>query len=389
MKRITLQALMALVLTAGMMVPTYAQAYVDPTNAATSSHASAWQESAAGKAALSKITYPEMAKLLKNAKTTLPALFAAIKPDCTASPIKATQIGALSQFVMTRFGAEFRPVYADALFAAAKDSTDDYVTTFFLDQLRWCGLARQSVDIVKLAETRSDHIKEIARIANLAVVGDISSKYKTKADVVPTITEAEKAVGFVSIFNGKDLTGWTCSTPGGYAVDENGILYCCTERDGQPFGGGNMMTTKEYSNFVLRFDFKLPPNANNGLGIHYPGKGDAAFDAIELQILDDSGSNFHNKLADHQYHGSLYGVAAAKRGALKPVGQWNSQEVRVNGTLITVILNGQKILDVDIKGMEPLDGEEHPGLKRTKGFISWLGHGSRVEWRNIRIKELN
>lgn len=188
------------------------------------------------------------------------------------------------------------------------------------------------------------------------------------------------AEGFVSLFNGKDLDGWIGAT-NGYAV-ENGIMYC------MPKSGGNLMTAKEYDNFILRFEFLVYTNSNNGLGIRCPVNGDAAYSAMELQILDDSGSDY-TQLQPYQYHGSIYGVAPAKRGSQKPVGQWNVQEVRAIGSKITVTLNGNVIVDADLADIkETMDHKQHPGLHNPKGHIGWLGHGSRVDWRNIRVKEV-
>ena len=190
------------------------------------------------------------------------------------------------------------------------------------------------------------------------------------------------AEGFVSLFNGKDLTGWFNANDG-YAV-ENGILYS------KPDSGGKLLTEKQYDNFILRFEFKLTENANNGLGIRCPVPGDAAYNGMELQILDDSGSQYTN-LQPWQYHGSIYGVVAAKRGFQKKVGQWNFQEVRAIGDHVTVILNGEKITEAYLSDIDPdktISNTAHPGIRNAKGHIGWLGHGARVEWRNIRIKEV-
>ena len=188
------------------------------------------------------------------------------------------------------------------------------------------------------------------------------------------------AEGFVSLFNGQDLAGWTGATNGYIAAD--GIL------SSDPKTGGNLMTVQEFDNFILRFEFLVYTNSNNGLGIRAPASGNAAYAAMELQILDDSGSQY-TKLQPYQYHGSIYGVVSAKRGSQKKVGQWNVQEVRAIGSKITVILNGDVIVDADLSTIkETMDGKSHPGLHNTKGHIGWLGHGTRVDWRNIRIKEV-
>ena len=197
-------------------------------------------------------------------------------------------------------------------------------------------------------------------------------------DGIQGLTEEEKTEGFISLFSGKDLTGWTGDTKG-YVV-EDGRIIC------QP--GGNVYTESEYGDFVFRFEFKLTPGANNGLGIRAPLEGDAAYQGMELQILDNTADKYKN-LKPYQYHGSIYGVVPARRGCLKPVGHWNSQEVMAQAGMIRVKLNGGIIVDADISQIsETVDGRSHPGLKREKGHIGFLGHGSRVEFGNIRIKQL-
>lgn len=198
------------------------------------------------------------------------------------------------------------------------------------------------------------------------------------------LTQQEKADGFVSLFNGKNLDGWQGNKTDYFA--ENNELTVNPKMGGH----GNLFTEKEYADFNFRFDFQLTPGANNGLGIRAPLEGDAAYAGMELQILDNTAPIYAN-LAEYQYHGSVYGVIPAKRGFLNPVGEWNSQEVIVKGTKIKITLNGEVILDGDIAEASrngTLDGKNHPGLDRAKGYIGFLGHGSELKFRNIRIKEL-
>lgn len=198
------------------------------------------------------------------------------------------------------------------------------------------------------------------------------------------LTKEEKSAGFISLFNGSDLRGWLGNTKG-YAA-ENGKIVLYPKK-----GDGNLYTEKEYTDFILRFEFKLTPGANNGLGIRAPLQGDAAYVGMELQILDNK-AHIYKDLKPYQYHGSIYGVVPAKRGYQKPVGEWNYQEVIVKGRMVTVNLNGVKILDADIDEASrngTIDGRDHPGLKRAKGHIGFLGHGSVVEFRNIRLKTLS
>jgi hypothetical protein len=197
------------------------------------------------------------------------------------------------------------------------------------------------------------------------------------------LSKKEKKAGFVALFNGKDLDGWMGATKG-YVV-ESGNLVCLKE------GGGNLFTKKTYSDFNFRFEFKLEPRANNGLGIRAPLEGNPAYDGIELQILDNTAEQYA-KLQPYQYHGSVYGVVPAKRGHLKPVGEWNSQEVTAVGSRVKVFLNGTTIVDADIDEASKggtIDKRDHPGLKRPKGHFGFLGHGSRIEFRNIRVKNLS
>jgi HEAT repeat protein len=198
----------------------------------------------------------------------------------------------------------------------------------------------------------------------------------------PQITEAELADGFVPLFNGRDLDGWTGDTKG-YAA-ENGKIVIHPE-----LGSGNLYTAKEYADFTLRFEFKLTPAANNGLGVRAPLEGDAAYVGMELQILED-GSPVYWGLRPYQYHGSIYGVVPARRGFLRPPGEWNAEEVTVKGRHVTVAVNGITIVDADLDQASAggtIDHNEHPGLKRTTGHLGFLGHGAIVEFRNIRLKE--
>ncbi|MBP7933666.1 MAG: DUF1080 domain-containing protein [Phycisphaerae bacterium] len=186
--------------------------------------------------------------------------------------------------------------------------------------------------------------------------------------------------GFKTIFNGKDLNGWTGAT-GEYVVKE-GVLSC------KAGGGGTLLTKEEYSDFAIRFEFKLPPGGNNGLAIRSPLEGNPAFVGMELQILDD-GHEKYKGLQPWQVHGSVYGVVPAHRGYLRPPGQWNYQEVLVKGSKIQVSVNGTLILDADLSKVEkPLDEQAHPGMRRTQGHIGFMGHGDPVEFRNIRLKVL-
>jgi hypothetical protein len=202
-------------------------------------------------------------------------------------------------------------------------------------------------------------------------------------ELTTAAAEKEATEGFVPLFNGKDMTGWVGNTKGYYA-DGKGNIVCDPKKE-----GGNVYTEKEYDNFVLRFQFKLTPGANNGLGIRAPLEGDAAYVGMELQILDDTSEKYKG-IQPWQRHGSIYGIAAAKPGFLNPVGEWNSEEVIADGRHIAVKLNGVTIVDVEnLDTVKTAHSREmHPGLKNVKGHIGFLGHGDPLQFRSIRIKEL-
>lgn len=195
---------------------------------------------------------------------------------------------------------------------------------------------------------------------------------------------AAAETGFVPLFDGKTLEGWRLERGrgSGYTV-ENGVLVCPAG------GGGNLFTEREYANFVLRFEFKLSEGGNNGIGIRAPLQGDAAFVGMEIQVLDDGAPRYRGRLKPAQYHGSVYDVFPAKQGFSKPTGEWNQEEITADGRRIKVVLNGHVIVDAALDSVtDPAVLKRHPGLARKSGHIGFLGHGTRVEFRNIRVKEL-
>ncbi|HEU4551557.1 MAG TPA: family 16 glycoside hydrolase [Chitinophaga sp.] len=200
-----------------------------------------------------------------------------------------------------------------------------------------------------------------------------------------TLSEAEQKEGFKVLFDGTNMHEWTGNTHDYVLENGNIVIYP------QKGGHGNLYTKDEYSDFNFRFEFQLTPGANNGLGVRAPLEGNAAYEGMELQILDNE-ADIYKDLHVYQYHGSVYGVIPAKRGYLKPAGEWNQQEVILKGSKVKVILNGTVILDGDIAEASrngTADGKQHPGLKRTSGHIGFLGHGSVVRFRNIRIRDLS
>ena len=195
------------------------------------------------------------------------------------------------------------------------------------------------------------------------------------------ILRKQATKGFEPIFNGNDFEGWAGPLDQ-YEVKESAIV--C-----KPSKGGTIYTKEEYGDFVARVEFKLPPGGNNGLAIRYPGKGDTAYEGMcELQVLDDTAKQYE-KLDPRQFNGSVYGIVAAQRGYMRPVGEWNFEEVTIKGSTIKVELNGTAIVDADVsKIMDYMAKSAHPGKDRKKGHFGFAGHNDPVAFRNVQIKKM-
>lgn len=186
--------------------------------------------------------------------------------------------------------------------------------------------------------------------------------------------------GFESKFNGKDFTGWQGAIDN-YEVTD-GAIACKAGK------GGNLYMLDEYEDFAMRFEFKLPPGGNNGVAIRATLQGDPAWEAFELQILDDT-ADMYKTLKPYQYHGSIYGLVPAKRGFLRPVGEWNSEEIICKGSNIQVILNGTTIVNADVKKVDLAGKDKIPkGINRSKGLVGFAGHNDPVQMRNVQMKKL-
>ena len=196
------------------------------------------------------------------------------------------------------------------------------------------------------------------------------------------LSKEEKKEGYRVLFDGTSMSQWTSNTD--EYVLENGsiVMYPKT-------GHGNLYTKQQFDNFILRFEFLLTPEANSGLGLrHKMITAQSGYDGMELQILDNE-APLYKDLKPYQYHGSVYGWIPAKRGFLKPAGEWNYQEVVADGDRQKVILNGTVIVDGNLR--EATKGTPADKIPATlfyeKGHIAFLGHNSVVKFRNIRIKE--
>jgi len=193
------------------------------------------------------------------------------------------------------------------------------------------------------------------------------------------------SAGFVPLYNGKDLSGWEVQNGSIDAWQPNGEILSCIKR-----GGGWLRTTKMYSDFIVRVDYRIPPGGNSGVGLRFPGKGDPAHAGMEIQILDDDAEVYKKMhLVAAQHTGGIYYQAPAKQGAAKPAGEWNSYEITCLGPHVKVVLNGQVVNDVMVDQFTTGAGGHKALAERPQiGYVGLQSHETRVDFRNIALKDL-
>jgi hypothetical protein len=225
----------------------------------------------------------------------------------------------------------------------------------------------------------------IAAAAGLALIGcgGPAAEEAAPEAAVPAPADDMNA-GFTPIFDGSTLNGWKllAGHGDGYLAQDGKIVLPAG-------GGGNLFYDEDLKDFTLRFEFMLEDGSNNGLCIRCPMTDkNTAYDGNELQIIDNNSERYKD-IEVWQKHGSLYNVFPAKTGALKPAGEWNLEEVTVQGRTVKVVVNGQTILDVNMDDVtDPETIAHHPGLKRESGYIGFLGHNEPIQFRNLELKKL-
>ena len=190
---------------------------------------------------------------------------------------------------------------------------------------------------------------------------------------------AEPPAGFVSLFNGKDLAGWKATGNMKVWGADNGVIFC------DKGGGGWLLTEKEYANYELRFEYKLPKLGNSGVALRTPFEGDPAYVGMELQLIDDL--NWKG-LQTWQQTGAIYNVVPPATVANKPIGEWNQMRIVAKGRLILVENNGEVLVLANLDDYAKEHGKRHPGILRDTGRIGFQSYNLRVEYRNIYLKEL-
>src|SRR5262245_24572877 len=191
---------------------------------------------------------------------------------------------------------------------------------------------------------------------------------------------AQPPKGFKSLFNGQDLGGWWVqANVRGVWGAENGVLFC------EGAGGGWLMTGKEYGDYELRLEYKMPKKGNSGVALRSPIDGDPAYVGMEIQLIDDV--NWQG-LQEWQHTGAIYNVVAPKKINNKEIGEWNAMRIVAKGRQIRVENNGEVLVDANLDDYVKEHGKKHPGILRDKGHVGFQSYNFRVEFRNIYLKEL-
>jgi hypothetical protein len=198
------------------------------------------------------------------------------------------------------------------------------------------------------------------------------------------LTEQEKKDGWVLLFDGKSTEGWT-KLPAKNV--EDGCI--------NPFKTGNYVTfaAEKYGNFVLSCDVKLSKSCNSGIFIRTGDPKDPVQSGIEIQVYDSAGKD---KLTKHDA-GAIYDLVAPSKNPMKPAGEWNHFEITCDKNRIEVVLNGEKISDMDLdlwtKPGENPDGTKNKFSKALKefprdGLLGFQDHDHPCHYKNIKLKKL-
>jgi hypothetical protein len=214
------------------------------------------------------------------------------------------------------------------------------------------------------------------------------------------LTEDEKKDGWALLFDGKTLDGWRDFKGDSTVVNapwkaEDGTL---TSLGLGSDSTGYIVTTKEYENFIVSFDWKISEGGNSGFLYHVVERPELKVPYVtgpEYQLIDDIG--FPSKIEEWQKAGADYAmyVCDTTKKVLKSIGEWNNSKIVFDNGHVEHWLNGQKVLEFEAwtddwfarKGSGKWDNAPEYGLARS-GVIALQDHGSRIWFRNMKIKEL-
>lgn len=325
------------------------------------------------------------------APPTLPSRSSAV-PVSIGAAAAGLVAGLLAGFAAFDRGKDIERLTGEV--AWARQEGDDKIAASRSDFMRILDASkeetRKQLEGAKAEAEKARVQSEQSRDAILAKLEANASEHraqvqKIEAELKKKPAETPRAPQAFALFNGQDLEGWEGV---GGALDnwkvEGGNLICTGGK-----GAKWISTKEEFGDFELSLEYNLSEGGNSGLFIRTPRKGDPAYVGMELQIIDDLGyeEKHKAKLKEWQFTASIYAVVAPSKSAVKKAGEWNHIRVRAEGRLVSIWVNGQRVIDADTGGY----AEGKPPLKERpiRGYIGLQNHGARLEFRNIQIKKLD
>jgi hypothetical protein len=225
-------------------------------------------------------------------------------------------------------------------------------------------------------------MKQITTI--LLLVGSLCASASAQAD----------SHGFVSLFNGRDLSGWLTGPNNAWVV-EDGLLTLKREFDGKEHNLDYLWTKETYGDFILELEFKIPERANSGVFLRTANLKDPVYTGIEVQVANSYGQRNTNRGGTA---GAIYDLLAPTKNTIRKPGEWNHFQITCRQNKIAVALNGEQIIDMDLD--QWTDPHKNPDGSKNKfatplkdfarrGHVGLQDHGRPVWYRNIRIKSLD
>jgi hypothetical protein len=216
---------------------------------------------------------------------------------------------------------------------------------------------------------------------------------------LPSLTDAEKAEGWKLLFDGQTLNGWKIfkDRKNNTWEVENGTLHCKALNEAVKGNGderSDIMTTEEFANFELAFDWKIAAQGNSGVMFRVTEEFDQPYySGAEYQLIDDTG--YPGKLTEKQKTGANYDMHAVEKKNLNPVGEWNASKIIANGNQVEYWLNGEKTVEYEIGSPDWKKRKEDSKWKEWKGYgvspkghIDFQDHGNEVWFKNVRVRTL-
>jgi hypothetical protein len=220
-----------------------------------------------------------------------------------------------------------------------------------------------------------------------------------ETSMAASLTEAQKSEGWKLIFDGQTLNGWKIYKDRKNNTWEvkDGALHCKPVNEKVQGDGderSDLMTTDEFENFEFAFDWKISPQGNSGVMFKVTEEFEQPYySGPEYQVIDDLG--YSPKPTDKQLTGANYDMHVVESKSLKPVGEWNSSKIVVNGNHVEHWLNGQKIIEYELNSDDwktrkaGSKWKEHAGYGMAKkGHLDLQDHGSEVWFKNLMVKTL-